>query len=45
MLLLKTPTKTACVAGVNGEGVGIGWKKREEEGYGTAPYPDKEARF
>ena len=26
---------------MHGEGVGIVWQKREEEGYGTAPYPDK----
>ena len=27
------------------EGVGIVWQKREEEGYGTAPYPDKKSPF
>ena len=30
---------------INGEGVGVSWQKREEEVEGTAPYPDKEARF
>ena len=30
---------------MHGEGVGIVWQKREEEGYGTAPYPDKKSPF
>ena len=42
---LNTLTNIACVAGVNGGGVGIVCKKRKEERYGKAPFPDKEARF
>ena len=40
---LNTLIHIACVAGVNGEGVEIGWKtKGEEEQNETAPYPDNQ---
>ena len=43
---LNTRTNIFCVVGVNREEAGIVWqKKREQEGYGTAPYPDKESGF
>ena len=42
---LNTVTNIAWIAGVNGEGAEVVWQKREEEGYGTASYPDKEACF
>ena len=44
-LLSKHTKNIANVAGVNREGVGVVWQKREEEGYGIALYPDKDVRF
>ena len=37
-------TNIACIAGVNGEGVGIVWEETRGRRV-TAPYSDKEARF